>query len=119
VNQLGRSHARKSPRVDTARFRLAGAASIFFSVLAGPVMARPVIRLGQSIFCETREAGNPHSKFCDYLAWSGWRRRGAWDSSPDNACLRSEYDRQAAMGWSLGPQIPSLRIVCTAAIKPS
>jgi hypothetical protein len=60
----------------------------FFSVLAGPVMARPVIRLGQSIFCETREAGNPHSKFCDYLAWSGWRRRGAWDSSPDNACLR-------------------------------
>jgi hypothetical protein len=31
----------------------------------------------------------------------------------------AEYDRQAAMGWSLGPQIPSLRIVCTAAIKPS
>jgi hypothetical protein len=41
-------------------------------------MARPVIHLGQRIFCATREAGNPHSKYCDYLAWSSWRRRGAW-----------------------------------------
>jgi len=30
--------------------------------------------LGQRIFCATREAGNPHSKYSDYLAWSGWRR---------------------------------------------
>ena len=42
---------------------------------------------GQSIYCATREAGNPHSKYCDYLAWSKWRQRGAWDSSLDNACL--------------------------------
>jgi len=41
----------------------------------------------QSLFCSTREPGNPHSKYCDYIAWSGWRRRGAWDSSLDNACL--------------------------------
>jgi len=86
VKQLRTQHA-KAPRVDTGRFRLVGAASIF-SVLAGPVMARRVIHLGQRIFCATREAGNPHSRYSDYLAWSGWRRRGAWDSSPDNACLR-------------------------------
>ena len=57
----------KAPRVDTARFRLVGAASIF-SVLAGPVMARRVIHLGQRIFCATREAGNPHSKYLERLA---------------------------------------------------
>jgi hypothetical protein len=38
VKQLRTQHA-KAPRVDTGRFRLVGAASIF-SVLAGPVMAR-------------------------------------------------------------------------------
>jgi hypothetical protein len=42
---------------------------------------------GQSIYCATREAGNPHSKLCDYQAWGSWRRRGAWDASLDNACL--------------------------------
>jgi len=67
--------------------RLIGVAAVLFSVVAAPVMARHVNRSGQSIFCATREAGNPHSKYCDYLAWSGWRRRGGWDSSLDNACL--------------------------------
>ena len=58
-------------------------------VATAPAMARPVARVSyaQSIYCATREAGNPHSKYCDYLAWSGWRRRGGWDSSLDNACL--------------------------------
>jgi hypothetical protein len=70
-----------------SKFRLIGAAAIFFSLLAGPVMARPVGHPAQSLFCATREAGNPHSKYCDYLAWSKWRQRGAWDSSLDNACL--------------------------------
>ena len=46
---------------------------------------------GQSIYCATREAGNPHSKYCDYLAWSFWRRRGGWDSTLDNACLRNPH----------------------------
>jgi hypothetical protein len=54
-----------------------------------PATARPIapVSYGQSIYCATREAGNPHSKYCDYLAWSYWRRRGAWDSTLDNACL--------------------------------
>jgi len=43
----------------------------------------------QSIYCAAREAGNPYSKYCDYIAWSGWRRRGAWDSRLDDACLRN------------------------------
>ncbi len=74
-------------------FRLIGAAAVFFSVLAAPAMARhPISNPGypaQSVFCATREAGNPHSKYCDYLAWSKWRQRGAWDSQLDNACLQN------------------------------
>lgn len=61
------------------------------AVTAGSAMARPAgppaPYYSQSIYCATREAGNPHSKYCDYMAWSGWRRRGGWDSSLDNACL--------------------------------
>jgi hypothetical protein len=71
-------------------FRLIGVAAVLFSVLAGPTMARHVISRpvhpAQSIFCATREAGNPHSKYCDYIEWSKWRQRGSWDSSLDNAC---------------------------------
>ena len=56
---------------------------------AAPATARPIgpVSYGQSIYCATREAGNPHSKYCDYMAWSGWRRRGGWDASLDNACM--------------------------------
>ena len=58
-----------------------------------PAMARQVIsgpgHYAQSIYCATREAGNPYSKYCDYIAWSGSRRRGGWDSQLDNACLRN------------------------------
>ena len=74
-------------------FRRIGAAVVLFSVLAGPAMARHVISSpghpAQSIFCATREAGNPHSKYCDYIEWSKWRERGSWDASLDNACLRN------------------------------
>ncbi|HET7886117.1 MAG TPA: hypothetical protein VFL62_07830 [Bradyrhizobium sp.] len=58
-------------------------------VLTGSAIARPWTAgsYGQSIYCATREAGNPHSKYCDYMAWSGWRRRGGWDASLDNACM--------------------------------
>jgi len=77
------------------KFRLISAAAVFFAVLAGPATARQVIsgpsRPAQSLFCATREAGNPHSKYCDYLAWSKWRQRGDWDSTLDNACLRNPY----------------------------
>ena len=71
------------------KFGLVGAAAILSSVLAAPVMARHVIHPAQSVFCATRDAGNPHSKYCDYLAWSKWRSRGAWDSSLDNACFQN------------------------------
>ena len=74
------------------QLRLICAAAILVSVLVGPVMARHLIsgpsHPTQSLFCATREAGNPHSRYCDYLAWSKWRQRGSWDSSLDNACLR-------------------------------
>jgi hypothetical protein len=64
-------------------------AAMSVAMAAGSAMAKPArpASHGQSIYCATREAGNPHTKYCDYLAWSGWRRRGGWDSSLDNACL--------------------------------
>jgi hypothetical protein len=75
------------------RFRLMGAAAVILSLLAGPAMARHRVASpgypAQSLFCATRDAGNPHSKYCDYIEWSKWRSRGAWDSSLDNACLRN------------------------------
>jgi hypothetical protein len=83
-------HYRKQQEERMKKFKLIGVAAVLFSVLAGPAMARHVIaRPGQSIYCATREAGNPHSKYCDYIAWSGWRRRGSWDSSLDDACWRN------------------------------
>jgi len=71
------------------KFRLIGAAVVSISVLADPAVAGHLISRhpGQSLFCATRDAGNPHSKYCDYVAWSKWRQRGGWDSSLDNACL--------------------------------
>jgi hypothetical protein len=71
-------------------FRLIGAAVVFLSALVSPVIAghHVVSNPARSIYCATREAGNPHSKYCDYIEWSQWRSRGAWDSSLDNACLR-------------------------------
>jgi hypothetical protein len=45
-----------------AKVRPIGFAAVLFSELVAPVTARHVNRSGQSIFCATREAGNPHSK---------------------------------------------------------
>jgi hypothetical protein len=78
-------------------FRLMGAAAVLFSVLTAPAFAGHYARhatIGpgypaQSLFCATRDAGNPHSKYCDYIEWSKWRSRGAWDSSLDDACARN------------------------------
>src|ERR1700691_4872259 len=73
-------------------FRLIGVAAVLFSV-AAPASARHLISSpshpAQSIFCATREAGNPHSKYCAFIEWSKWRQRGAWDSTLDNACLQN------------------------------
>jgi hypothetical protein len=75
------------------RFALLGAAAVFLCALTAPGTARQIAaspaHSGQSIFCATREPGNPHSKFCDYIAWSKWRQRGGWDSSLDNACFHN------------------------------
>jgi hypothetical protein len=70
------------------KLKILTAAAAFAMAAGAPTMAR---QLGpaQSIYCATREAGNPYSKYCDYIAWGGWRRRGAWDSSLDDACLRN------------------------------
>ena len=74
------------------KFRVIGVATVISSVLAGPAMARDVIFTpgyyypAESLFCATRQAGNPHSKYCDYTTWSSWRRHGAWDSTLDNRC---------------------------------
>jgi hypothetical protein len=78
-----------------AKFKLVCTAAVIFSVLAelsvlaSPAMARRATSspVRQSVYCATREMGNPHSKYCDYLAWSEWRRWGSWDSRLDNACL--------------------------------
>jgi hypothetical protein len=71
---------------------LIGVAAVLLSMPAAPALARHLIHpagSAQSLFCATRESGNPHSKFCDYIAWSKWRQRGSWDSSLDNACLQN------------------------------
>jgi hypothetical protein len=70
--------------------RILGAA-MALALAAGPAMARQPIYspVHQSIYCATREAGNPYSKICDYLGWTAWRRRGAWDSRLDDACWRN------------------------------
>lgn len=72
-------------------FRVIGAAVLAISVLSGPAIARPGIAHppGESIYCATREPGNPHSRLCDYIMWSKWRQRGAWDSTLDNACFHN------------------------------
>jgi hypothetical protein len=73
-------------------FKILGAA-VALAALAGPAVARHAMSSpaypSQSVYCATREMGNPYSKYCDYIAWSGWRRRGGWDSRLDDACMRN------------------------------
>jgi hypothetical protein len=75
------------------KFKVICVAVGVLSVLGEPALARNRISVAnhvrQSVFCATREPGNPHSKYCDYIAWSKWRQRGAWDSTLDNACLHN------------------------------
>ena len=72
------------------KFKLIGAAVALSSTLAGPAMARHVVAhpyyYARSTYCATIEPGNPYSPVYDYLAWSGWRTRGGWDSRGDDAC---------------------------------
>jgi hypothetical protein len=68
-------------------------AALTATIATGSATARHLgpASYSQSIYCATREAGNPHSKYCDYLAWSKWRQRGSWDASLDNACLMNPH----------------------------
>jgi hypothetical protein len=88
-----------------ATFKLVGAAAISLCMIASPTMAKDrasstrnavptvpdatpnVSRPVESIYCATRDAGNPHSKICDYMAWSKWRELGQWDGQLDDACI--------------------------------
>jgi hypothetical protein len=74
------------------KLKILGAA-VVLALAIGPAMAKRATssrgHYAQSIYCATREMGNPYSKYCDYLAWTEWRRRGGWDSTLDNACLRN------------------------------
>lgn len=55
-----------------------------FVLEPAPAVAR------QSIYCATRQPGNPFSRYCNPTAWREWRRRGSgWDSRLDNACRRN------------------------------
>jgi hypothetical protein len=80
--------ARAKRKETQMKFRIFSAVVAFGMAAGAPASARDVVP-AQSIYCATREAGNPYSKYCDYIAWSGWRRRGAWDSTLDDACLRN------------------------------
>jgi hypothetical protein len=79
--------ARAKRRKHQMKFGIFSATVAFAMAAGAPATARDMVA-AQSIYCATREAGNPYSKYCDYIAWNGWRRRGAWDSTLDNACLR-------------------------------
>jgi hypothetical protein len=80
-----------SPRMKERMMKLKTIGAVVALVLAaGPATARHASSSqGQSIYCATREAGNPYSKYCDYQAWSEWRFRGGWDSRLDDACWRN------------------------------
>jgi hypothetical protein len=89
--------------------KLIAVATVLFSLLAAPALAWRDIRgpshTAQSAFCATREAGNPHSKYCDYLAWSKWRQRGGWDSTLDNACLQNPAFVPGECSFDAGGQV--------------
>jgi hypothetical protein len=76
-----------------ATFRLIGAATISLCVMASAAIAQNASPganpPGQSLYCATREPGNPHSKYCDYVAWSKAREVGGWNGSLDDACLHN------------------------------
>lgn len=47
----------------------------------------------QAGVCGYQDPGNPYSKEEDYMAWSAWRARGAWDDKVDTDCLNGRMAR--------------------------
>jgi hypothetical protein len=69
-------HSETEKEECTMKIKILGAAIMALSLTAAPALARHLTYSQgptQSIFCATRQAGNPYSKYCDYMAWSGWR----------------------------------------------
>ena len=78
-----------------------GAALAAVSLLAAPVMAKDA-RTGQAAtVCDPRDPGNPFSKEYDYMSWSAWRRRGAWDTRAEWTCqpIPSYAARHTSNSW--------------------
>jgi len=73
--------------------------AVALALTAGPALARHINSNqgypGRSLYCATIEPGNPFSKYDDYIAWSKWRQRGAWDTRGDDACLRNPHYQPA------------------------
>jgi hypothetical protein len=71
--------------------KLIGAAAVLSSMLAGPALAQHHITnsRGISLYCATKDPGNPYNEQEDYMSWSAWRGKGGWDSRGDDACLRN------------------------------
>jgi hypothetical protein len=85
------------------KIKLLGATAVLSLVLVGPCLAQHAIARpdhnARSNYCATREPGNPYSKEEDYMAWSGWRARGGWDSRGDDACLRNPHISHPQAGF--------------------
>ena len=65
------------------------AAVVLSSALAAPTMAQAETTkhaIAQNVACDPRDPGNPYSKRYDYMTWSAWRRKGAWDDRADYTC---------------------------------
>jgi hypothetical protein len=65
-----------------------GAVLVVSSLLAAPAMAREsrTSHPANEAACDPRDPGNPFSRTYDYMTWSAWRRRGAWDDRNDYTC---------------------------------
>jgi hypothetical protein len=71
-----------------AKLGILGTALIVCSLLVGPAMAKKAATShpATAAACDSRDPGNPFSKEYDYMTWSAWRRRGAWDDRNDYTC---------------------------------
>jgi hypothetical protein len=72
------------------KLKILGAA-VVFALVADTALVTQVSSASQSIYCATRQPGNPFSRYCNATAWREWRRRGGWDSTLDNACRRNPH----------------------------
>jgi len=65
---------------------LLGIALVLSALLAAPAIAGRVTPHQAEQACDPRDPGNPFSGKYDYMTWSAWRRRGAFDDRADYTC---------------------------------